>query len=105
MANPFTIDRGTALEFGVFIIFSRDGSARMTRKPTKLGRDERGMSLAVRIPKSIFDTPQLRATIAVSDEVEQVAIDIAAAAEALRGAIGCDVDIKVNEPATEAGQC
>lgn len=103
MAIPNTIDRGSALEFGIFIVFSRDGSARMTRKATNLGRDERGMSLAVRIPKSIFETPQLRATIAVSDEVEQVAIDIAAAAAALRGAIGCDVDIKVNEPVPEAG--
>ena len=44
MANPFTIDRGTALEFGVFIVFSRDGSARMTRKATKLGWESRFLS-------------------------------------------------------------
>jgi hypothetical protein len=66
-----------------------------------LARNERAMNLKIKLPLALFETPSIKAEIAVEAPTEAVSIDIAAVAEAVRQAIGVDVDIQVTTPESE----
>lgn len=95
----YSIRRGDHIECGLHLIFTADGDVRMTRGEPSLGRHERSMGLTVRVPLAIFRTPALRATIHVADPGGHLpAVDVSAVSEALRGALGVDVDLVVIPP-------
>ena len=74
-----------------------NGSAPKTyaREP-KLARTERAMYVEVLLPKALWQTPSLRATVSIEDPgVMPVKIDVQAASDALKTAIGLDVDLKI----------
>lgn len=73
-------------------------SARVVANEPSLGRNERAIKLAINLPVAIFETPSLRASINIEKPNEAVSIDVAGVAEAVRSAIGMDVDIRVVEP-------
>lgn len=88
------------ITYSLWLIFDADGNVRLTRGEPSIDRNERGLSLSVALPLALFSTPQLRASITVEDPAQQVVIDTTAAAEAVKQAIGMDVDLRVVAPET-----
>lgn len=99
MANKFSIVRADEIDYGMWLAFSEDGSVRMSRGAPALARNERAMSLSIKVPRRIFSTPELSARIEIADPgapIPQINIDAVSAA--LREVIGCDVEVTVREP-------
>lgn len=87
---------GTEVTYGLWLAFEEAGAVRLTRAQPSLDRAERAMYLQVTLPRSLWKTPSLRAEIAVQPGQDlSRSIDITAAADALKGALGVDVDVKV----------
>lgn len=99
MAAQHSVRRADHIEYGFWLIFHDDGGVRMSRGQPNCSRDERGMKLTARLPLSLFSTPSLRAEINITDRVSDVPpIDLSAAGEALRSALGVDVVLTLHEP-------
>lgn len=97
-ARPSTV-RHDHIEYALWLTFDNMGGVRMTRNPPNVHRDERALSLVCKLPRSLFSTPTLRATIVLSDEgVGQMTIDVDAANVAIREALGVDIDLRINPP-------
>ena len=99
-----TIERADHYEVGFWLIFDCNGNVRLTRGEPNLDRYERAMSVTTKVPFALFNVPQLRATINIDAQSAKVPpIDTTAAGEALKQAIGVDVDLvihpRVQEPA------
>ena len=98
MSRIYTTDRGSHIEYSLWLIFDRGGSVRLSRAQPSLGRSEKAVALTVKLPKSLFSEPAYRATLTVDDpSLELLPIDLVAAREALKGALGVDIDLKVSE--------
>lgn len=88
--------RSETIDYGFWLIFGNDGSMRFTRTEPSVDRNERKMSAQVTLPRSIFRTPELRAVLTIADPGTQGhVIDIEAASTALKGALGCDIDVRI----------
>lgn len=87
-----------ATQYSFWLVFGTDGSMRCSRTKPGTSRDERAMNVTATLPMALFTTPELKATIEVASPGAAAAfnIDVEAAATALRGVLGCDVDLKVN---------
>jgi hypothetical protein len=99
--NRFTSESATQLQFDFWLIFDRDGALRLVRgMPDSLDRNERAMAMVATLPKSLWRTPSLRATIIFPEgsAPAEIKIDVAAISEAVKGALGVDVDVRVREP-------
>jgi hypothetical protein len=93
----------TATRFDFWLVFDKEGPMRLTRKAGKLSRNERALFVQATLPQSLWETPTLKASIVVADPGSaQRSVDVAAAAEAVRQAIGLDIDLQVKQP--EASQ-
>lgn len=92
------------IEYAFWLTFDATGGVRMTRNPPAVGRGERAMSLLTKLPKSLFTTPTLSASIVLSDEgVGQMTIDVEAANAALKQALGVDIDLRITpQPSLES---
>lgn len=87
------------IEYAFWLVFDASGSVKMSRGQPNVGRGERAMSCTAVLPKSLFKTPELKATIGISEAVpSEFKIDIQAAGDALRRVIGCDIDLRVETP-------
>ena len=92
---------GKTMKFPLWLIFSDTGEVRMTRRePSRLARDERALFLEATLPLSLWATPALsaRLTVEAPGTPATVKLDLAAASEALKGALGVDIDLQVREP-------
>lgn len=91
MAQP------THWSFDFWLVFSSSGSIRQTKREPDVSRDERKMFVKALLPKSLWSSPALRATINVTDDNHEpkFELDLTAAGDALRGALGVDIDMKV----------
>jgi hypothetical protein len=99
--NRFTSESATQLQFDFWLIFDEAGLVRLVRgMPDNLGRYERAMAMSATLPKSLWSTPSLRATISFPEgsAPAEIKIDVAAISEAVKGALGVDVDVRVREP-------
>lgn len=97
-----SLKRADHWEIGFWLIFDVNGSVRLTRGEPDLGRSERGMQMAVKVPHALFKTPTLRASIDIqAPEPAVQPIDLTAAAEALKLSLGCDVDVRIIAPEAE----
>lgn len=82
-----------------WLIFDSTGGVRLTRGQPDLSRNERGMSMSVKLPFALFQTPTLRATMTIDAPQPVVPpIDLTAAAEALKASLGVDIDVRINDP-------
>lgn len=96
MAPRMTVFNVASMEFGFWLIFSKNGGMRMARTEPSLHRDERSMYCSVTLPKALWQTPQLRATITIADPgPEAHQFNLSAAGDALKEALGCDVDFRI----------
>lgn len=68
---------------------------RVTAGAPALKRNERSINLKLNLPLALFETPSIVATINVADTGAQVSIDAEAVSEAVRQAIGMDIDLQV----------
>lgn len=90
--------------YGFWLAFSDSGRVRLTIREPDITRDERKMYVQAALPLSLWSTPALRATITVTedDHEPQFNIDLQAAGDAMREALGVDVDIRVVPPVAAA---
>ncbi|OCP36767.1 hypothetical protein [Ensifer sp. LC163] len=84
------------IEYSFWLVFTDDGGMRFARAEPTTSRGERAMKCGATLPIALFRTPELRATIAISEGVPaSYQIDVEAAGEALRHALGVDIDLQV----------
>lgn len=87
---------GDYYEYAFWLTFHEGGDVKLTRGKPTVDRSERAVQAVARLPKSLFKQAELRMVLTVpANSVEPVNVDMEVAAEALRGAIGMDFDIKV----------
>lgn len=96
----YSVNRGDHWDISCWLIFDSGGGVRLTRGQPDLSRNERGMKLEVKLPHALFKTPMLQASMVIEAQEPIVPpIDLSAAASALKMSLGCDVDIRIVEPA------
>ena len=99
MGKQFSIRRADHWELSFWLIFDSSGGVRVTRGQPDLGRNERGMAMSVKLPFALFRVPSLQATMTIeAPEPIVPPIDLTAAAEALKSALGVDIDVRINDP-------
>lgn len=93
-----TTKEGTVYDF--WLIFEEAGGLRLTRTEPHLDRAERAMFVRASLPSSLWATPTLRATISVNpSQTGGFSVDLQVAADALRSALGVDIDVvQIEEP-------
>lgn len=92
-----TYSTGDNLVFPFWLIFSRSGDIRLTRKEPSIASSERAVEMFATLPLSLWSTPMIRASITVQHDpsTTNTVIDLNAAADALKSAIGVDVDMGI----------
>lgn len=87
----------THWRFNFWLVFDKSGKVRHTVREPDVSRDERKMFMEVDLPKSLWSSPALKATVRVTDDEHEpkFKIDLTAAGDALRGALGVDVDMRI----------
>lgn len=86
----------TTLVYHFWLVFDSAGSLRLTRKEPAVGRQERAMAMSVTLPRSLFSTPTLKARVTVPEgEAQAIDIDIDTVSDAIKLAIGADIDLVV----------
>ena len=90
----------THWRFTFWLVFRSNGSVRQTIREPDIARDERKMLVHADLPKSRWSSPALRATIKVTDDDHEPKfdLDLTAAGDALRQALGVDVDVRIVPP-------
>jgi hypothetical protein len=90
----------THIGYNFWLTFSNKGRVELTIKEPNLARDERKMLIQANLPKSLWSSPALRATINVTDDNHEpkFELDLTAAADALRTSLGVDVELRVVPP-------
>lgn len=95
-------DKSLHLDFWLTIGRNLSGGDRPTVRVTanypELARNERTLNLKMQLPLALYEAPALTASIKVESPDQAVSIDTTAIADAVRGAIGLDVDITVAAP-------
>ena len=96
--SRFTSDGVKHLRYDVWLALSSDGSVNLTKNPPALAPNERRMQLRIEVPASVFETPELKATVSMNGHPpEVVPAEIEAdVAKALESA-GMAVRVSVNE--------
>lgn len=88
------------LDFWLTIGRGQGNSDRPSVKATagypNLARNERAINLKMELPIALFEAPSLSASITVESPAQAVTINAETVAEAVRQAIGMDVDIQVH---------
>lgn len=105
MAPRNTFETADTLVFEFWLTFDADGNMSMTRNRPRPHPGERAMRCETRLPKALFKTPELSATITIAEPSNgPIQIDIAAGEAALKQALGVDVVMTVKEAdRTKAG--
>ncbi|MCJ2092109.1 hypothetical protein MKK67_06290 [Methylobacterium sp. J-072] len=87
----------TEIFYSLWLTFDQDGNVRLNRESPRLSPDERAMRVEVRVPKALWNIPQLSAEITVPDpgQPDAIAARIEQFAEQLKTAVGCDVVLTV----------
>lgn len=98
MSPRASVVRSQEIEYSFWLVFDDHGGMRFTRTEPGLDRNERAMSMRAVLPTSLFKTPTLSGSITVPDvEGGAFKVDVRAASEALKGALGVDIDLRLNE--------
>ncbi|MCX4194497.1 hypothetical protein OMR07_02150 [Methylobacterium organophilum] len=87
----------TEILYALWLTFDQSGNVRLNRESPRLSPDERAMRVEVRLPKALWNIPQLSAEITVPDlrQPGAIAARIEQFAEQLKTAVGCDVVLTV----------
>lgn len=102
MSPRFSTLRHSEIEYCFWLVFDAQGGMRLSRGEPTVGRDERAMSCSCKLPKTLFRTPTLSAQINVTEGGSAAfSIDVAAASDALKTALGVDIDLQVTTSAKD----
>lgn len=84
------------IEYTFWLVFDDQGGMRMARGRPGTNRNERAMEITARLPRSLFRTPELRATIKIDEAASMdFNLNVEAASDALKAALGVDLDLQV----------
>lgn len=99
-----TLENKTFYFFEGWLTLHPDEAMKLTSKrPRSVTGGGRCMALSIRVPKSLFATPELSATVTISQEqAREFKIDTVAAARALEASVGAMIDVTVRYPETPA---
>lgn len=93
-----------------WLALTRSGRVRVTTNRPRLERDELAMCLSISVPDSLFVTPTVRASLAVTEEQAGIASIDAETVQMVQGAIeqatGLTVELQIVSPeptSTEEG--
>lgn len=101
MPKSSTHKTTTQITYDFWLVFSGDGSMKMARGEPDLGRNQRAMAMKAVLPTSLFKTPSLTGSITVADNgAVALKADVKAASEALKLALGVDIDLRISESPT-----
>lgn len=78
--------------------WNRRPSVKLTAGEPALDRGERAINVKMSLPLALFEAPSIVARIDVAEPSAPITIDASAVAEALKSAIGMDIDLKVIAP-------
>lgn len=78
--------------------WNRRPSVKLTAGEPALDRRERAINVRMTLPLALFETPSIIARIDVAEPMTPVTIDTSAIAQAVKAAIGMDIDLRVVEP-------
>lgn len=92
-------DAATLRVWGWLVLDER-GGLRLTRKEGRLAPGERAIKLAVEVPRSIFRTPQLKATVTIPKD--QSPEELVAKTQGLADQLGAGLGMTVTVIAPEA---
>ncbi|MAM41703.1 MAG: hypothetical protein CL949_25080 [Erythrobacter sp.] len=81
--------------------WNRRPSVKLTAGEPALSRGERGINVRLTLPLALFEAPSIVARINVAAPTAPVTIDASAVADAVKSAIGMDVDVRVANPGIE----
>lgn len=84
---------------GYLLLDPIQGAIKFThRNPENMSGKARAMAFRVLVPKVVFETPQITATIQVKgDGTSQIDINAEACQDALKAVIGTDIKIEVHD--------
>lgn len=87
----------THWQFDFWLVFDSNGRVRQTVREPDISRTERKMHVSATLPKSLWSSPSLRATINVTEDNHEpkFTVDLQAAGDALRQSLGVDIDMRV----------
>lgn len=98
MSRRHSTVRSDKVEYAYWLVFDETGGMRFSRGEPDLKRGERAMACLTTLPKSLFKTPKLTASISIDDPAGgAINIDATAAADALKAVVGVDVDLRISE--------
>ncbi len=78
--------------------WNRRPGVRLTAGEPALNRRERAINVRMTLPMALFETPSIIARIDVAEPLTAVTIDASAVAQAVKSAIGMDIDLRIVEP-------
>ena len=87
----------TEIFYSLWLTFDQAGTVRLNRESPRLSPAERAMRVEVRLPKALWNIPQLSAEIVVPNPGQPgaIAARIEQFADQLKTAVGCDVVLTV----------
>jgi hypothetical protein len=92
----YTSRTATEVVMHFHLVFDEAGTLKLSRSEPRLNRGERSMALALKVPRTLWQTPQLSASIEITDPGNPKAeIDVKAASDALREVTGLDIDVQI----------
>jgi len=83
---------------GDLILEKGDDAKAVTSIEPALSRGERAINVKMTLPLALFEAPSIIARIDVAEPASPVTIDTAAVAQAVKTAIGMDIDLRVAAP-------
>lgn len=86
-----TVDPGDARNW------NRRPSIKVSAGEPALARGQRAINLKMDLPLALFETPAIIARIGIDAPTAPVTIDRTAVAEALKQAIGVDIDLRIGD--------
>lgn len=96
MKKSHSTVKGDHIEYSFWLAFDAQGGMRFSRGEPSTARGERAMQCVARLPRALFKTPELKASITVADHgPSNFSIDVEAAGKALRETLGVDLDLRV----------
>lgn len=78
--------------------WNRRPTVKLTAGEPALSRGERAINVKMTLPLALFEAPSIIARIDVAEPALPVTIDTSAVAQALKSAIGMDIDLRVVAP-------
>ena len=94
--SKYTKKRGDLLDFSFWLSFDVGGDVALTRTEPTVSRDQRAMQVTTTLPKSLFVTPTISATLNVlADTVKSHEIDVETLTSAMRDVVGVDIDFTI----------